>query len=118
MLAVGSAGIYPQGTAHGLTAERLAQHFTVSEDRITVRPELRQQVLFAKHNLLEDAPFTKVDLVVCRNTLIYFQSDAQERVMRRLQYGLQPNGLLFLGSSVRCSPTSGSSTAATSCIGW
>ncbi|MCU0922546.1 MAG: PAS domain-containing protein, partial [Burkholderiaceae bacterium] len=99
VLAVGSAGIYPKGAAEGLTPERLAQHFTVSEDRIMVRPELRQQVLFAKHNLLEDAPFTKVDLVVCRNTLIYFQADAQERVMRRLQYGLQPGGLLFLGSS-------------------
>jgi two-component system CheB/CheR fusion protein len=66
---------------------------------LVVRPELRQMVLFAKHNLLEDAPFTRMDLVVCRNALIYFQTDAQERVMRRLQYAIHGHGLLFLGRS-------------------
>jgi two-component system CheB/CheR fusion protein len=85
--------------AESLTAPRVDQHFSRQDNRLTVRPELRQLVLFARHNLLEDAPFTKMDLVVCRNTLIYFQGEAQERVMRRLQYALVPQGLLFLGSS-------------------
>ncbi|MBL8330080.1 MAG: PAS domain-containing protein [Rubrivivax sp.] len=98
-LGVASAGAYPVGAAETLTPARLGQHFLLSEERLTVRPELRQSVLFARHNLLEDAPFTKMDVVVCRNTLIYFQAEAQERVMRRLQFALVPGGLLFLGGS-------------------
>lgn len=95
----GSAGSYPAGVEDAMPAERLDQYFQRQDDRLVVRPELRQMVLFARHNLLEDAPFTKMDLVVCRNTLIYFQAEAQERVMRRLQYALNADGLLFLGSS-------------------
>ena len=98
-LAIGSTGSYPAGAADAMSAERLAQFFIRQDDRLVVKPELRQMVLFARHNLLEDAPFTKMDLVVCRNTLIYFQGEAQERVMRRLQYALLPGALLFLGSS-------------------
>jgi two-component system CheB/CheR fusion protein len=99
VLAVGAAGSYPAGSADHLTPERQAQWFNPQEARLVVKPELRQMVLFARHNLLEDAPFTRMDVVVCRNTLIYFQADAQERVMRRLQYALHQQGLLFLGSS-------------------
>jgi len=98
-LNIGSTGSYPAGAADALTPARREAHFTAQDDRLQVKPELRQMVLFARHNLLEDAPFTKMDLVVCRNTLIYFQADAQDRVMRRLQYALNPQGLLFLGSS-------------------
>lgn len=99
VLAVGMAGNYPAGAADHLTPERVAQWFQLQGAQLTVKPELRQMVLFARHNLLEDAPFTRMDMVVCRNTLIYFQADAQERVMRRLQYALNPHGLLFLGGS-------------------
>jgi len=98
-LAVGSAGSYPVGVMSAVSPEQRAQFFVQAEDRLTVKPELRQMVLFARHNLLEDAPFTKMDLVVCRNTLIYFQPDAQKRVMRRLQYALNAQGVLFLGAS-------------------
>ncbi|MFY7942428.1 MAG: CheR family methyltransferase, partial [Burkholderiaceae bacterium] len=98
-LNVGSAGSYPAGAAEFIAPQRVAQLFSLQDDRLVVKPELRQMVLFARHNLLDDAPFTKMDLVVCRNTLIYFQPEAQERVMRRLQYALNPGGLLFLGSS-------------------
>jgi two-component system CheB/CheR fusion protein len=99
VLAVGSAGSYPMGSGDHLTPERQAQWFHLQDERLVVKPELRQMVLFARHNLLEDAPFTRMDAVVCRNTLIYFQADAQERVMRRLQYALNQQGLLFLGGS-------------------
>lgn len=98
-LNVGSAGLYPAGAAEALNSERLAAHFVLQGDRMAVRADLRQRVLFARHDLLEDAPFTKIDVVVCRNTLIYFQPDPQERVLRRLQYALNPGGLLMLGSS-------------------
>jgi two-component system CheB/CheR fusion protein len=98
-LGIGSAGNYPAGAAETLTPSRLAQWFLRQDERLQVKPELRQSVLFARHNLLEDAPFTHMDVVVCRNTLIYFQAEAQDRVMRRLQYALTQKALLFLGSS-------------------
>lgn len=98
-LAIGGVGCYPAGAADGLPEHVLAQWFTRGDDHIKVKPELRHMVLFARHNLLEDAPFTHIDLAVCRNTLIYFQAEAQDRVMRRLQYALNADGLLFLGSS-------------------
>ena len=104
VLDLASAGSYPAGLAESLGAERVARYFTQQDDRLVVRPELRQIVLFARHNLLDDAPFTKMDLVVCRNTLIYFQAEAQERVMRRLQYALNAQGVLFLGSSESLGP--------------
>jgi len=103
-LAVASAGAYPRGAAETLTPQRLERFFNWQDDRLVVKPELRQMVLFARHNLLEDAPFTKMDVVVCRNTLIYFQQTAQERVMRRLQYALNPRGLLLLGHSESLGP--------------
>jgi two-component system CheB/CheR fusion protein len=99
VLDIASAGIYPAASAASLTPERLAQYFVCNETQLIVKPELRRQVLFARHNLLEDPPFTKMDVVVCRNTLIYLQAPAQERVMRRLQYALNAHGYLFLGSS-------------------
>jgi two-component system CheB/CheR fusion protein len=98
-LDAGGVGRYPAGVADVLPPERLLQFFTRADEHLVVKPVLRQTVLFARHNLLDDAPFTKIDLVVCRNVLIYFQAEAQERVMRRLQYALNPQGLLFLGSS-------------------
>ena len=98
-LAIGNSGSYPAGAADTLTPERLSQWFTLQDEHWVVKPELRQMVLFTRHNLLDDAPFTRIDLVVCRNTLIYFQAETQDRVMRRLQYALNPQGVLFLGSS-------------------
>lgn len=64
-----------------------------------VIPRLRQQIVFSRHDLLADAPFTQMDLVSCRNMLIYLRPDAQQRVLRRLSYGLKAGGCLFLGSS-------------------
>jgi two-component system CheB/CheR fusion protein len=98
-LGVAGGGSYPVGASDSIDPVRLARHFTLGNERLSVKPELRQLVLFARHNLLDDAPFTKMDLVSCRNTLIYFQAEAQERVMRRLQYALNPGGILFLGGS-------------------
>lgn len=98
-LSTAAAGVYPAVAADAIERERLSRYFDERDGQLAVRPEVRQLVLFARHNLLDDVPFTKMDLVVCRNTLIYFQFDAQERVMRRLQYALNPDGLLLLGSS-------------------
>ncbi|GAB4043408.1 MAG: hypothetical protein Fur0014_16030 [Rubrivivax sp.] len=98
-------GHYDPGALQGLDAAWVERFFLRSSDgRVGVRPELRQRVLFATHNLLADAPFTRIDLALCRNTLIYLNLDAQERALRRLQYGLRERGVLMLGSSEALGP--------------
>ncbi len=93
------AGLYPETSATELTPERLARFFVLRGEQLAVKPELRQCIVFARHNLLSDPPFTKMDLVVCRNALIYFKAAAQERVLQALHYALQPGGAMLLGSS-------------------
>ena len=99
VLEVASQGSYPAEALDMLDPARREAYFELQDDRAVVRPELRQGLLFARHNLLDDAPFTRMDLVLCRNTLIYLQAAAQDRVLRRLQYALNPEGLLMLGGS-------------------
>ncbi len=95
----GAAGVYPESIAAEVSARQLERFFVRRGEHFAVKPELRQCIVFARHNLLVDPPFTRMDLVVCRNTLIYFRPHAQERILRRLQYALSPGGHLFLGSS-------------------
>jgi two-component system CheB/CheR fusion protein len=99
--AVEKAGIgkYRESIAAELSEERLARFFTHQSDAYVVKAALRQCVVFARQNLLADPPFTKMDLVVCRNTLIYFKPAAQDRVLHSLLYALNGGGTLFLGSS-------------------
>ncbi|KPF51302.1 chemotaxis protein CheR [beta proteobacterium AAP121] len=94
-----AAGHYPDTIAAEVSGQRLERWFTERDGGWTVRTEIRQMVIFARHNLVADPPFTRMDLVSCRNALIYFQPGAQERAMRRLQYALQPGGHLLLGPS-------------------
>lgn len=99
-----SAGIYPESIMAEVSSEQLERFFTKRGTQYVVKNELRQCIVFARHNLLSDPPFTKMDLVSCRNVLIYFRNDAQQRVLRRLQYALAPNSFLFLGSSESLGP--------------
>ena len=94
-----ASGTYPESIAAEVAPEQLERFFTKRGNQFVVKNELRQCIVFARHNLLVDPPFTKMDLVVCRNTLIYFRPQAQDRVLRRLQYAIGPKGYLFLGSS-------------------
>ena len=94
-----AAGRYPESAAAELTPERLERFFTYSGNHYTARPELRQCIVFARHNLLSDPPFTRMSLVSCRNTLIYFTPEAQKRALDRLQYAIDPQGFLLLGPS-------------------
>jgi two-component system CheB/CheR fusion protein len=94
-----SQGIYPESAVDEIPPDLLDRYFERRDGRVLVRPELRQCMVFAKHNLLADPPFTRIDLVSCRNMLIYLQPHGQERAMRRLQYALRVEGVLFLGSS-------------------
>lgn len=94
-----AAGLYPATVAAELSSERLQQHFVERGEMVAVKPELRQMVIFARHNLVADPPFTRMDLVTCRNALIYLQPEAQQLALQRLQYALSPGGHLFLGPS-------------------
>jgi two-component system CheB/CheR fusion protein len=94
-----AAGTYPDTIAAEVSARRLEQFFAGRQGSFVVRPEIRQMVIFARHNLVGDPPFTRMDLVSCRNALIYFQPVAQERALRRLQYALVAGGHLLLGPS-------------------
>ncbi len=93
------AGRYPESAAAELTPERLERFFIHKGNSYSVKPELRQCIVFARHNLLADPPFTRMSLVSCRNTLIYFTPEAQKRALDRLQYAIEPCGFLLLGSS-------------------
>jgi two-component system CheB/CheR fusion protein len=92
-------GQYPESAAAELSPERIERFFVKKGDRFVIKNELRQCIVFARHNLLSDPPFTKMDLVVCRNTLIYFNPAAQEHALRSLQYAIRDGGALLLGSS-------------------
>jgi two-component system, chemotaxis family, CheB/CheR fusion protein len=91
--------LYPAGIANDVTPERLQRFFTKEEGDYRVKKDLRDLAVFAPHNLLADPPFTKLDLLSCRNLLIYLEPRAQRQVFPLFQYALKPHGLLFLGSS-------------------
>ncbi len=98
-LDVASAGVYDEQALSEVTPERRARYFVKDGERFRVGKELRQVVVFAQHNVINDAPFTKVDLISCRNLLIYFQPLVQKKVLSLLHFGLKAGGLLLLGPS-------------------
>ena len=93
------AGLYPIGIAGDIAPERLQRFFTKEDSSYRVKKEIRDLVVFATHNILTDAPFTKLDLLSCRNLLIYLEAKAQHKLLPLFHYALKPNGILFLGSS-------------------
>jgi two-component system CheB/CheR fusion protein len=93
------AGVYSESIAADVSEERLQRFFTRVPSGYAVRREVREMVLFAAHDLLKDAPFSRIDLVSCRNLLIYLNRSAQTRCFEIFNFSLNPGGLLFLGSS-------------------
>src|SRR5690606_36348523 len=79
--------------------QRLSRYFDRKHDGYHVIPERRQMLVFAAHNVIKDAPFTKLDLVSCRNLLIYFRPPAQKKAISLFHFGLKAGSLLFLGPS-------------------
>jgi two-component system, chemotaxis family, CheB/CheR fusion protein len=93
-------GAYPQDRLKNVSPSRLERYFRARRDgTFQVDQALRQMVVFARHNVLRDAPFTNLDQVSCRNLLIYFKPQAQRRTLALLHYGLRVGGVLMLGSS-------------------
>jgi chemotaxis methyl-accepting protein methylase len=106
-------GIYPAGITADVSKERLQRYFSHHGDTYHIRKEIRETLVFAPQNVIKDPPFTKLDLVVCRNLLIYLDAELQRRLFPIFHYALRPGGLLFLGPSE--STASGRSSAARRC---
>jgi two-component system CheB/CheR fusion protein len=93
------AGAYSESIVNEMSPERLEAYFKKRGNQYVIKNEIRQTVIFARHNILEDPPFTRMNLVSCRNVLIYFETPAQEKALLRFQYALSHSGFLLLGSS-------------------
>jgi two-component system CheB/CheR fusion protein len=98
-LTMARAGRYPEAIAKDVTPERLARWFVHEGATYSVVKELREMCIFSQHNVIKDAPFSRTDLVSCRNLLIYLTSELQDRVIPLFHFSLRPNGFLFLGPS-------------------
>ncbi|WP_414708295.1 chemotaxis protein CheB [Pseudomonas sp. UBA6310] len=98
-IAVGRAGIFPEAIITDVTPTRLRQFFTKEQTYYRIKKEIREKMLFAQHSLLRDPPFSKLDLISCRNLLIYLDRDVQHDILRMFHFALRPGGYLFLGSS-------------------
>jgi two-component system, chemotaxis family, CheB/CheR fusion protein len=92
-------GVYPEPIAADVSPERLERFFVRQGSHYRIRRDIRESVVFAPHNVLRDAAFTRIDLVSCRNLLIYLQSHLQHEILALFHYALRPGGILFLGSS-------------------
>jgi two-component system CheB/CheR fusion protein len=93
------AGRYPASIAADVSPERLARFFVADGAEFVARKELREQIVFARHNALADPPFSQLDLISCRNMLIYTEAQAQRRLAGLFHFALNPGGFLFLGSA-------------------
>jgi two-component system CheB/CheR fusion protein len=91
--------IYRAKDVATLPQGQVDKYFERSGDRYTVAKELRRSVIFGQHNLLYDAPISRIDLLMCRNTLMYFNADAQARILSNLHFALNDSGVLFLGKA-------------------
>ncbi len=96
---VARAGLYPETISADVSEERLRRFFVKEHRGYHVRREVREVVLFASHDLLKDAPFSRMDLISCRNLMIYLGRDMQDRVLGIFHFALRPEGLLFLGTT-------------------
>jgi chemotaxis methyl-accepting protein methylase len=92
-------GVYPANIAADVSAGRLARFFIEEENGYRISKDIRDMVTFATQNVIMDPPFTKLDIIICRNLLIYMAPELQKKILPLLHYSLNPGGLLFLGSA-------------------
>ncbi|HET9220884.1 MAG TPA: CheR family methyltransferase, partial [Roseiflexaceae bacterium] len=96
---VARQGLYRQTIAADVSPERLARFFVAEQGHYRIKRELRELVLFAAHNLLRDPPFSRLDLITCRNVLIYLDRDVQQQLLQLFHFTLRPQGYLLLGAA-------------------
>ncbi|WP_036177302.1 CheR family methyltransferase [Massilia sp. 9096] len=98
-LAQARSGTYPASILTDIAPSRLRRHFNKDDDSYKIRKGVRDHILFASHNVLHDPPFSRLDMVSCRNLLIYLNREVQAQVLEMFHFALKPGGYLFLGSS-------------------
>lgn len=96
-LEAAAAGVYGRTIEESVDEARLERFFTAHAKGYKIRKSIREMIIFAEHNLTRDAPFTTLDIVTCRNALIYMEPELQERVLKLLHFSLRKGGYLFLG---------------------
>ena len=98
-IATARLGLYPLSIAAQISAVRLKRHFTQEAQQYRLRKSVRDLIVFAQHDLISDPPFTRMDLLTCRNLMIYLTGELQQKLVRVFHYSLNVNGLLVLGTS-------------------
>ncbi|MEI6673636.1 MAG: chemotaxis protein CheB [Verrucomicrobiota bacterium] len=100
-IAKARTGVFPAGIAADITPERLARFFTLEPDsgNYRIHKSIRDMLVFSEQSVIKDPPFSKLDLISCRNLLIYLNGDLQKKLMPLFHYALNPDGVLFLGTS-------------------
>jgi len=94
-----SKGCYPLSIKKGISESRMSKYFTQVGNAYRVNDEVRKMIIFAKHDIIHQPPYGKIDLISCRNLMIYFNPTLQKRIFATINYCLNPNGYLFLGPS-------------------
>ncbi len=92
-------GCYPASIANDVSSQRLSRYFHAEGNQFRISQEIRQMVVFAPHNVTMDPPFTRLDILTCRNLLIYLGPELQKKLLPLFHYSLKPGGTLFLGSA-------------------
>ncbi|MEJ2295120.1 MAG: CheR family methyltransferase [Candidatus Lokiarchaeota archaeon] len=92
-------GVYPKNIEADISKERLKRHFTKVDDQYIIKKKIRKMLIFAEQNVLEDPPFSRMDMITCRNLLIYLQPESQGDLLRTLVYAVKTNGFLVLGTA-------------------
>jgi len=98
-IGVARAGLYPASIAADVSADRLRRFFVKEDTAYRVKKEIRESVVFAVQNVIKDPPFTRMDLISCRNLLIYLEPQLQDRLLREFHYALKPGAVLMLSPS-------------------
>ena len=98
-LEIARGGVYPDSIALDVSPQRLKRFFTRDDHRYTIAKSIRESVVFAVQNVIGDPPFSKLDLVSCRNVLIYLEPTIQDKLMAVFHFALNPGGYLFLGNA-------------------
>jgi two-component system, chemotaxis family, CheB/CheR fusion protein len=98
-IALARAGLYPPNIAADVAPERLRRFFIKEDAGYRVKKDIREMVVFAVQNVIKDPPFTKLDLLACRNLMIYLEPELQNRLLPAFHYALRPGGVLFLSPS-------------------
>ncbi len=98
-LDIARKGIYPVSIGADVSRERLNQFFTKEQEGFRIKKQIRDMVIFSLQNLIKDPPFSRLDLVSCRNLMIYMDSTLQKKIIPLFHYTLNPGGILLLGTS-------------------